>query len=58
MRFPIDLIFIDKGKKIVELANLKPWRLYTPENRCKWVLEVKEGFVKKKRLKKDDKISF
>ena len=58
MRFPIDLIFIDGNKKVVEKAKLHPWRLYTPVSNCSWVLELNEGFSKEKKLKVGDQLTF
>ena len=55
MRFPIDLIFLDDSFKVVEIANLKPWRIYNPENKaCRYVLEVNEGFVEENNIKEGD----
>ncbi len=58
MRFPIDLIFIDKDKKIVDLAVLRPWSMHNPKLDCRWVLEVNEGFVLEKGLKIGDTLDF
>lgn len=43
MFFPIELIFIDESLKVVEVARLKPWRIYRPHKRARYVLEVLEG---------------
>lgn len=48
MRFPVDLVFLDKNKKIVDLIknvpplsfNPKTWKIYYPEKKCKYVLEL------------------
>jgi uncharacterized membrane protein (UPF0127 family) len=58
MRFPIDLIFINRSKQVVELTNLKPWRIYSPKEDCKWVLEVNEGFIKDRQIMVPDVLSF
>ncbi len=55
MKFPIDLVFIDKNKKIVDIIeNAKPmsfdpktWKLYYPKKKCKYILEVEAGLSKK-----------
>ncbi|MFQ5800991.1 MAG: DUF192 domain-containing protein, partial [Candidatus Hydrothermarchaeales archaeon] len=58
MRFPLDLIFLSKDKKVVDTAHLKPWSIYNPKKECRWVLEVEEGFVGRKGIKKGDVLSF
>lgn len=58
MRFPLDLIFIDDDKRIVELASLRPWKIYNPRADCRWVLEVNEGFTREKGLKIGDTLAF
>ena len=41
--FPIDVLFLDKGKKIVEIKrNLRPFSLYWPKNKAKYVVELAE----------------
>lgn len=58
MRFTIDLIFIDSDMKIVDLATLRPWRMYNPKGQCAWVLEVNEGTIKRKDIKVGDQLEF
>ncbi len=58
MRFPIDLVFIDKDQKVVDITTLNPWRLYIPKTNCKWVLEVNEGIALDKDVKIGDKLEF
>ena len=58
MRFPIDLIFLDENFTVVEIANLKPWKLYTPKKKVKWVLEVNEGVIKEKDIEIGDRLGF
>lgn len=55
MRFPIDLVFIDKDKRIVDLRehikplSLKPntWRVYYPKKPVKYILEANKGVIRK-----------
>ncbi len=62
MKFPLDLVFIDKNKKIINIVenakpislNPKTWKLYYPKKRCRHVLEVEAGFTKKVGLKPGD----
>jgi hypothetical protein len=46
MRFPIDLVFISRDKRAVDLKTLEPWRVYSPSEECQWVLEVNKGAAK------------
>ena len=54
MRFPLDLIFINEEKKIVEITSLKPWKIYNPKQPCVMVLEVKAGTIDEKEIKSGD----
>lgn len=51
MRFPIDIIWIDSKKKIVDItSNAKPslnlGKTYKPKKACKYVLESRKNFSK------------
>ena len=43
--FPIDAVFLDKGKKVVDIArNLQPFTpSYTPKKRSKFLVELPAG---------------
>ena len=57
--YPIDVLFLSKDKKVVEIKqNLKPFRLYTPKNKARYVVELLLGTIKKSKTKLEDKISF
>ncbi len=57
--YPIDLIFLNKNKKIIELKqNLKPFTIYKSKNKAKYILELKKNTIKNNNIKIDDKISF
>lgn len=60
MRFPIDVLFLDSEKKIVDFAEgLKPWNLnYTPKKAAGFIVEMPAGTVRKFRLELGEKISF
>ncbi len=67
MRYGLDLIFIDRSKKIVDIIYgaapiriLKPgtWKLYIPKKRCRYVFEIESGLAKKKRFAIGDQIDF
>lgn len=64
MRFPIDLVFIDPEKRVVDFfENVKPfginpktWKVYKPGKPAKWVLELKSGRIKETRTSLGDKL--
>lgn len=58
MRFALDLVFIDRDKRVVEIAPLRPWRIHNPKADCRWVLELNFGFSEKRGLKVGDVLSF
>jgi uncharacterized membrane protein (UPF0127 family) len=55
MRFPIDVIFLDSGKRVVGVhENVKPmgfhprtWKVYYPEKPARYVIETNSGEVRK-----------
>ncbi len=47
MRYGLDIIFIDRKKRVIEVQeaaplslNPKTWKLYVPKEKCEYVLEV------------------
>jgi uncharacterized protein len=39
--FPIDVLFLDKNKKVVEIKeNFRPWTFYTPKKKAMYVVEL------------------
>lgn len=58
LKFPIDVIVLDKNNRIVKLAEgLKPNRFFVWPVKYNKVLELPEGFIKVKRLEEGSKIS-
>ena len=44
--FPIDIVYLDSGKKIVDKTTVKPWILnYTPKQASKYFIELPVGKV-------------
>ena len=58
MRFPIDLVFLDPDRKVVDVKTLTQWRYYNPKKRCRWVLELLEGGAEKLGIKQGDELIF
>ncbi len=57
--FPIDVLFLDKNKKVVEIKeNFRPFTCYTPRAKAKYVIELSKGAVKKSKTEIGDIISF
>jgi uncharacterized membrane protein (UPF0127 family) len=47
VRFPIKMIFIDKGKAVIDIKEAEPlsfnpktWKTYKPNKPCKYILET------------------
>ncbi|MEA2003862.1 MAG: DUF192 domain-containing protein [archaeon] len=67
MQYSLDLIFIDRSKKIIDIKYnavpikiLKPstWKLYIPKEKCRYVLEIESGLAKKRKFDIGDDIVF
>lgn len=66
MRFPIDIIFIDSDKRIVDIKhaarpmgkNPMTWRIYRPMKPCKYVLEISAGLAKETQTETGDVLEF
>ncbi len=58
VRFPIDLVYLDSGFKVVEVhARLKPWRIYRPKAAAKYLAELPAGTISRARVEVGHKIS-
>ena len=58
MRFPLDIIFLDYDKKVVDMVSIKPWKTYTPKSPAKYVIELKEGSINNYKLEIGDEMDF
>lgn len=58
MRFPLDIIFADADKKIVDMVSIEPWKTYTPKAPAKYVIEMKKGTINKFDLEIGDELDF
>ena len=57
--YPIDLIYLDKDKKIIEIKeNIKPWQFYKPKNKARYLIEVVACRVKESKTKVGDTITY
>jgi len=55
MLYPIDVIWLDKNKKVVHVQKLKPWQL-SKSVAAKYVIELPEGLAK--NVSVGDRIEF
>jgi len=63
MKFPLDFIWIEKGKVVgltenVSTSNYPPPKHLVPQEKVNAVLEVNAGFIKKNNIKVGDSVSF
>lgn len=63
MRFPLDIIWLDLNKKIVEIKeNVLPCsescEVLSPKNKARYVLEVNAGFTKRNKIKVGEVVRF
>ncbi|MHB8682006.1 MAG: DUF192 domain-containing protein [Acidimicrobiales bacterium] len=56
MRFPIDVAFVDRDMRVVDVVSLVPWRLTRPRLRCRGVLEAQAGAFERWRLQPGDQL--
>ena len=59
MRFPIDLVFLDRSNQIVRIVpNVKPWRLTAPLFGARAVLEIEAGAAARNSSHPGDQVNF
>jgi uncharacterized membrane protein (UPF0127 family) len=58
MRIPLDILFADDDKKVVDMISIEPWNTYTPKSPAKYVIELEKGSINKFNLEIDDELDF
>lgn len=58
VRFPLDIIFVDSNKKVVDTVSIDPWKTYTPKKPAKYVIEMGKGTIKASETKIGDQLDF
>jgi uncharacterized protein len=58
MRFPLDIVFADSDRKVVDMVTVDPWKTYTPRTPAKYVIELEKGSIKKFDLELGDDLDF
>jgi hypothetical protein len=43
MRMPLDILFLDEEKVVVDMVHLKPWQMYNPKKPARFVIELEDG---------------
>lgn len=57
MRFPIDVLFVDKNNRVVKVVkNFKPWRISAFVKNADYVVELASGSVTDSLVKVGDQI--
>lgn len=56
MRAPIDAIFLDEEKRIVELKEMKPWRDMISVEEVMFVVETAPGTIKQAGIEKGNEL--
>ncbi|MBN2422450.1 DUF192 domain-containing protein [Candidatus Woesearchaeota archaeon] len=57
--YAIDVLFLNEDKKVIEIKeNFRPFAVYLPEKKSKYIIELPKNTVKKKNIKIKDKLSF
>lgn len=58
MRIPLDILFLDGDKKVVDAVHLKPWQMYNPKKPARYVVELQEGIIKSSGTEIEDELDF
>ncbi|MEN6329172.1 MAG: DUF192 domain-containing protein [Methanobacteriaceae archaeon] len=58
MRIPLDLVFLDEEKIVVDTVTLKPWQTYTPKAPARYVIEFKIGVLNTSYTEIGDELDF
>jgi uncharacterized protein len=56
MRFPIDVAFLDKQLRVVDVTHLPPWRVTLPRVKARSVLEAESGAFERWGLQVGDEL--
>ena len=58
MRIPLDLVFLDEAKIVVDTVTLKPWQTYTPKAPARYVIEFRTGVLSNSSTEIGDELDF
>ncbi|MCS3923482.1 DUF192 domain-containing protein [Methanosalsum natronophilum] len=58
VNFPIDVLFLDENKKILNISSIRPWIGFSYSSKTKYIIEMKAGEARKKRLEIGETLMF
>ncbi|MGB9837474.1 DUF192 domain-containing protein [Methanothermobacter sp.] len=58
MLVPLDVLFVDKDMRVVDMAELKPWQVYNPVKPARYVIELKKGKIEESGTQIGDMLEF
>ena len=58
MKFPLDIVFIDSNKKVVDMISIEPWKTYTPLVPARYVIEMEKVTINKFNIGIGDELDF
>jgi hypothetical protein len=58
MKIPLDIIFADANKKVVDVISIDPWKTYTPRVPARYVIELEKGTVTSSNTGIGDELDF
>ncbi|MGB9936234.1 MAG: DUF192 domain-containing protein [Methanobacterium sp.] len=58
VKFPLDIIFADEGKKVVDIVSIDPWKTYTPKKPAMYVIEMEKGTIGRSKTEIGDQLDF
>lgn len=57
--FPIDVLFVDTKKRVVEMKrHFKPFTLYWPRHKARYILELPDGSIDRSGCKVGSRLGF
>jgi len=57
--YAIDIIFLDERKKIIDLKkNMPPFSFFIMKKKCRYMIEMRKGSIRKNMLSLNDTLSF
>ena len=58
MRFPLDIVFANADKKVIDIISIDPWKTYTPKTPAKYVIEMEKGSINRFNIEIGDELDF
>ena len=56
--FPLDIIFADSDKKVVDVVSIDPWKTHTPKKPSMYVIEMEKGTIEASGTEIGDELDF